>query len=381
MRQNEIFQKLFPSTSETKLNYSISEKAHEIKQNEGFEIEKVYQITKHSNRERKGNMRKNKMDNYELTASVHTLQIKSDMKANKEKDEFKEIESALSQKFIVEDDKGTDIIMNPNKLEDDIFKFDEFEKKFDYVMDILDLKEYGIVRADFRLDSYESNHYREFSKLNRYLISLFMIQYNVQNRYITYDALTMNQLSFCIKNKRFELENYDREEKNRITGNTKEIATSRLEERSKANGENWKNLGILKNLFTKDWFDRWDKVIKQENIEKVWESYNDVLEKIYKENRNTAPCEPCRFRTLTDFLLYYQDFIFSSKQMVDLLGRFEEVQNPKRRAKDFKYDYRIEYISNSDLQKAVKEIKRATREYFKPVENKNGKKATHTPTF
>lgn len=310
-------------------------------------------------------MDKNKMDKYELTASVHTLQIKSEGKAQKDGEDFKKIENALTQRFNVDEDKGTDIIMNLNKLNGDIFNFNEFEMKFNEVMEVLELEDYGIIRADFRLDNYEPNHYRDFSKLNRYLISLFMVQYNVQNRYITYDALTMNQISFCIKNKRFELENYDREAKNRITGNSNEKATSRLEERSKSNGCNWFSVRILENLFKDEWFNRWEKVTEQSNIEKVWKSYNGVLEKIYIDGKISNMNGDCRFRTLTDFLLNHKDFIFTSKQMVDLLERFDEVQNPKRRARDFKYDYGIEYISKSNIQQAVKEIKRATKKYFK----------------
>lgn len=114
----------------------------------------------------------------------------------------------------------------------------------------------------------------------------------------------------------------------------------------------------LQNLYAKKWNKEWMKVIEESNLEKFWKHQNDVLEKIYKENRNTAPCEPCRFRTLTDFLLYYQDFIFSSKQMVDLLERFDEVQNPKRRARDFKYKYGIEYLTKGRLKEEVRKIMR-----------------------
>jgi len=95
---------------------------------------------------------------------------------------------------------------------------------------------------------------------------------------------------------------------------------------------------------------KWNKVLK--NLDKVQQRYNDELEKLYKEDKNAYPC---RFRSLTDFIIQYQDCIFTKKQMIDLLSRFDEVKNPKTRAENHKKRYGIEYFSQKDVQMAMEE--------------------------
>ena len=73
--------------------------------------------------------------------------------------------------------------------------------------------------------------------------------------------------------------------------------------------------------------------------------YNDELERIYKEEKDAFPV---KFRSLTDFLIQYQNCIFCKAQMVDLLSRFDEVKNPETRAKNHKKRYGIEYFSKKD---------------------------------
>lgn len=88
--------------------------------------------------------------------------------------------------------------------------------------------------------------------------------------------------------------------------------------------------------------------------------YNEALQKKYYDGLNARPVQ---FRTLTDFLIQNQDSIFTSMQMVDLLKRLG-VSNPESRAKYHKKKYGIEYFSKSDVEYAIKEIKRATQQYF-----------------
>lgn len=75
-----------------------------------------------------------------------------------------------------------------------------------------------------------------------------------------------------------------------------------------------------------------------------------------------------KFRSLTDFLIQYQNCIFCKAQMVDLLSRFDEVKNPETRAKNHKKRYGIEYFSKKDVEYAVAEIKRASEKFFKGTE-------------
>lgn len=240
------------------------------------------------------------------------------------------------------------------------------------------LDHYRFLRADFRLDNYDGSHYQDFAKLNKYLISAMALTYEVKNCYKTDGLFSQNQLSIAIKNDYFQLENYDRNAKSKNTENHQEPAQARLEERTMAK-EFRRNYGdasgadgmeILKQEFTEKWLERWEKAL--ENLDAVGERYNEELERIYTEGKGAFPV---RFRTLTDFLIQYQDCIFSQKQLINLLERFPEVGNPKERAKSHKKRYGIEYISKKDARSAVDEIKRATLHYFE------GQKGVQTVPF
>ncbi len=266
------------------------------------------------------------------------------------------------------DGRITTSIINLNKIEGDIFKFTDLKKEMDALSEALNMPQYKFIRADMRFDNYDSEHYKEFAKLNRYLISMLAVTYKIKNTYKTDNLFSQSQLSIAIKNDYFEIENYDRAAKSALTGNHCESAQARLEERTV--GRQWRkiyknadikntNMDLLKKEFTENWFSRWDKAV--EMIDMVHKRYNDELEKIYKSGRDV---KPRMFRSLTDFLIMYQDCIFTKAQLIDLLSRFQEVANPKTRAENHKKKYGIEYFSKSDVQWAVNEIKRATTEFF-----------------
>lgn len=118
-----------------------------------------------------------------------------------------------------------------------------------------------------RFDNYDPEHYREYAKLNRYLISALAVTYSVGNCYRSTDLFSQKQLSVAVKNKYFEIENYDKEAESHGT----DIAKSRLEERSKA----WRNTD-MRSEFVDHWFARWDKALK--NLDAVHQRYNDELE-------------------------------------------------------------------------------------------------------
>lgn len=269
---------------------------------------------------------------------------------------------------ISSDGQITTSIINLNKIEGDIFGFTDFKKKMDILSELVNIPQYKFIRADMRFDNYDSQHYREFAKLNRYLISMLAVTYKIKNAYKTDNLFSQSQLSIAIKNDYFEIENYDRGAKSALTGNHCEPAQARLEERTAS--RQWRkiyknadmkdtNMELLKKEFTENWFSRWDKAVELTDM--VHKRYNDELENIYKSGKEA---KPKKFRSLTDFLIMYQDCIFTKAQLIDLLSRFQEVANPKTRAENHKKKYGIEYFSKSDVQWAVNEIKRATIEFF-----------------
>lgn len=292
-------------------------------------------------------MNQKKLEDYNLTGSIHTLAIKSPGIVEDIQEEVSNCIIASSQ---TKNGTTTTSIINVNKLIGDVFRYSEFETVFNTILAGAGIDEYNIVRADMRFDSYDKEHYRQYAKLNRYLISLLAVTYKVKNAYRTTNLFSQKQLSVAIKNKYFEIENYDKEAESEGA----DAAKSRLEERSKSWTDN-----DLKKEFTCSWFQRWDKALN--NIDIVHKAYNDALEQLYKEDKNAYPT---RFRSLTDFLIQYQDCIFCKAQMIDLLSRFGEVKNPKTRAENHKKRYGIEYFSQKDVQRAIQEIKRATKEFF-----------------
>lgn len=295
-------------------------------------------------------MKREKLENYKLVGSIHTLSIKTDRVDEEIQPELARCIKSSTQTR--NDITTTTSIINPNKLVGDIYAYSDFKTALDTILIGSGIFDYKIVRADMRLDSTDGEHYRQYAKLNRYLISALAVTYKVKNVYKTENLFTQKQLSVAIKNNYFEVENYDKEAESRGL----DIAASRLEQRSKR----WRD-NDLKREFVNGWSYRWDKAIN--NLDLVHKTYNDALEKLYRENKNV---KPIRYRSLTDFIIQHQDCIFCNAQMIDLLSRFpEEVRTPKNRAKHHKAKYGIEYFSKSDVKKAVKEIKRATKEFYK----------------
>lgn len=309
-------------------------------------------------------MKIEKRKQYKLTGSTHTLELKS---PEYEQSKDRNINECITTRI---NETGTEAIskINPNKLHGDIFSFSEFREVLHTILEESGIDKYRLTRTDLRFDNYESEHYKAFAKLNKYLISAMAMAYCTKNNYRAEDLFTGNQISLAIKNDYFELENYDREHKNKVTGNTTEPAKARLEERTTA--RQWRrlyqmeyvnpetNMTMLSWEFTVKWSERWKKA--RGKLKDVQDTYNDALVKKYHDGLSKRPVQ---FRSLTDFLIQNQESIFTSSQMVDLLTRLG-IENPKKRAKYHKKKYGCEYFSVADVDYAIAEIRRATTEYF-----------------
>ena len=200
-------------------------------------------------------MNKNKLQEYNLTGSIHTLEIKSSGEVS---DVMEEVSNCITTKTSsAKDKKESRSIINPNKLCGDIFSYNEFETVFDTILAGAGIGEYTMVRADLRLDSYHDKHYKEYAKMNRYLISALAVTYKVKNCYRATNLFSQKQLSVAIKNRRFECENYDKQAE-QLEKNGSDPTTSRLELRSKDFQDN-----NIKKEFIDHWFKRWDKALKK----------------------------------------------------------------------------------------------------------------------
>lgn len=303
-------------------------------------------------------MNRKKLEGYKLTPSIHTTQIKTNAVDTSE--------TTKNTLFCINDiSKKTNgdikVIINANEFCGDLFSYEDFVGVFKFILNDMSIDDetYSIVRADMRFDSYDEEDYRKYQKLNRYLISMLALAYKVKNTYRTDDLFSQQQISVAIKNSDFEIENYDREKKNEITGNTSEKAKSRLEERSKRhNTSNIWTVETLEKIFCKEWFKRWDKAINYRD--EVHRKYNDNLVEIYFRDKDKRPVV---FSSVNEFLKRYQDCIFTKGQMIDLLTRIG-VKNPETAAKNYKTRYGCEFFSKSDVLYAIDQIKKATTEYF-----------------
>lgn len=296
-------------------------------------------------------MKKDKLKNYTLTAGIHTVAVKSQGAVDDVQSEVEQCITASVHPGRKGSDMSTTSIINPNKLFGDLYSFDECCTAVQTILAGAGIDDYQVIRADMRFDSPDLNHYREFQKLNRYLISALAGAYKVKNAYCSVNLFLQKQLSVAVKNKYFEIENYDKA----AESHGKDPAASRFEIRSKC----FKDQDLRKE-FLERWPKRLEKAMK--HLEEVQGAYNDALEDLYREGLGA---DEVRFRSMTDFLIQYQDCIFCKKQLVEFLGRFpDRIKNPITYAENFKKRYKIEYFSESDVQYAVNEITRAAGEFF-----------------
>lgn len=293
-------------------------------------------------------MNSNKLQNYILTASIHTMAIKSPGLLDNVKDTLI-LKCITSSSQNQNGSRTTTSIINPNKLAGDLFRYSDFTAALDKIVAGAGINdEYKLLRVDMRFDSYDAQHYRLYAKLNRYLISALAVTYNVQNCYKTVNLFSEQQLSVAIKNKYFEVENYDKAAESAGT----DIAMSRLEERSKS----WQDNDIRRE-FIDHWFRRWDKAA--EHLQDVQNRYNAELAKLYFEDTGVR-----HFLNAREFITRYQDCIFCKAQMIDLCGRIGISGDPQNYAENYKKRYGIEYFSQKDVKAAIDEIKRATLQFF-----------------
>ena len=312
-------------------------------------------------------MNQQKLHDWRFTGSIHTLSIKSPGIA---KTQTQAAEDSAKIYIRTGDEIESFITINPNKYDKDIFCFSDFERIIAAITSECGVDYYEFIRTDFRLDNYDPKFYQSYLKLTRYIMAALSLTYGIKNNYITNDMFTLRQRSQAIKGKDIEVENYDRAAKSRQTENHKELAQSRLEFRTMP--REWRsiyleaegiesNMDLLKKSLTKSWFEKLDAASK--NFDYVQRFYNDNLEQIYREITDASNLS-MRVRSATDFIMWYQDCIFTRKQLIDLYRRLDSSTDPVLRADNHKRRYGMEFFSKSDMRIAIAEIKRAVMEFF-----------------
>ena len=217
-----------------------------------------------------------------------------------------------------------------------------------------DKAEYRIIRADFCFNSLEDS-YEDYRKLHRLLLSCLAKAYKYKNCYHTVDLWDDATLSIAIKKDDAEAENYNKAKQSWGA----DESSNRLELRSKKCNC---TIDKLSDVIEVKWSKQLDSSI--EHFEEVQKEYNCHLEMLYKADLEKDSRDR-NYLNLDAFLLQYKDCIFTRKQLIDLLRRFEEVKNPVKKANRFKEKHRIEYFSKADLNVVVRCLQEKMNDFFR----------------
>ncbi len=251
----------------------------------------------------------------------------------------------------------TYLLINPNKQgksEKLITRYSEFIEKMEFILNSVgvDLNDYDVIRADFCFNSTDPSSYNSYQKLHRLLISCLAKAFCYKNCYVSCDLWDYERLSIAIKKDDSEIENYNKSRQS----DSKDESANRLELRSKRMSGT-----TIEDQFMDKWFERLDKAAKC--FDEVQKESNKHLEKLYKQDL-AKPLKERNYLSLNAFLLQYKEAIYTRKQMIDLISRFDEVKTPTKKADKFKENHRIEYFSQKDLDYIIAILKKKTEEYF-----------------
>lgn len=293
-------------------------------------------------------MRKYKkiLDKYKLTAGIHTICIKTQDSVNTD---LRTTAAAVKSIKYNHQTGFTKIIINANKLNGFITSYGEFVESLSKVLEELEISNHTLIRADMCFDSYDTEHYKRFAKLNRLVISMMAYAYDVKNRYKTNDLFTNKQLSIAIKQPNsFEIENYDKEKESE----GRDIAKSRFEIRSTR-----MNNKTINEEFIYSWNKRFYNAYH--SFDETLNKYNTELIKLYTEEKQINK----NYKWST-FLHKYKNCIFTKQQAIKLLQMMGE-NKPEDKYKYFKRNYNLDTYRKTDVAAAILEIQRARDEFFK----------------
>ena len=297
-------------------------------------------------------MDKNKLKQYKLTGSIHTLNIQVPGRVTVP-EKMRQDGTAKVLYTPPKDrakDLNTHIKINPNAMNGDLFSFGEYERSMQEIINRLEITEYRLSRADLRLDSLQEGFFQNYWKLHRYLISGLALEYGVRNRYKTEDLISDDKLSLSVKGRGFQIEFYDKQAET----NGSDIVMARLEERSLARGDS--SLSDLAFEFGEAWKRRWNAALdKLDYVQKVYNAY------MHKQYRDKVLDHRMK---VNEFLLINAENFYTRDQMVQFLTEVGNVGNPQKVADNFRNRYKdkcnLEFFSKADCKHAVDEINRAT---------------------
>lgn len=296
-----------------------------------------------------------KLDNYNLTASIHTVDIRSkNMPSIPQNINLKVLKSSYLQKS-----QQWSIRINPNKLEGDIFCCSEFYATMHKLTGQLQLPDYIYYRTDIRLDSYEDD-FKAYYKLNQLLISLFSLLFHDTNGQAISHLLAGSKefTDISTKNQYWEVKYYNK----KFQTNDDDPAKARLEFRSL---KSTNRSGYTPHEIKMKWFEKLDQLPKlYDDLQKLC---NKMLFNAYQAYCNYNSKYQKKGDYATGFLSNYSNgmTIFTRNQLrefLQLCGLSEKTAS--NRTESIIERVYIEFFSRADLERYITKIKFAMDDYF-----------------
>lgn len=276
---------------------------------------------------------------------IHTIQVKCDAEIQQDTKSLPYIKDKA-----VKNSNGTySYIINPNKFNGEIQKYSEYEFAKDNIISFLEPSNPVITRIDYALNCYEDN-FDKLYKLNKVLILLLCIRYNLDNRYGSFDLLTNQKLCSRIQKPRLEVENY-----NKSIESPDNITKNRLEFRSK---QLYKVLVDKELCEFEKWVERINKAVTVQYYDLLQDKCNSFICQKYDAERAK------RGFNMKSFIYKNEDFFFTQEQLTKFFGMTKQYKDPNGQARKYKYNNDIEYIPYKVLIQYANIIKRAGEKFF-----------------
>lgn len=300
-------------------------------------------------------MNRDKLKTYSLTASIHTINIRSrDHPSTPANMDLGVIRANYLQKTQLWSTR-----INLNKLESDIFSYSEFCAAMHELTQRLQIPDYTYYRTDIRLDSYEDN-FKAYYKLNQLLIHLFSLLFHDTNGQGTGHMLLLSKEfnDVSTKNQYWEVKYYNK----KFQTNDTDPAKARLEFRSLRSTN---SKGYSPHEIKEMWFQKLDKLPGL--YEELQNNCNLELHAAYQAYCNYNSKGQKKSDYATGFLSNYNNSmtIFTRKQLREFLqmcGLSEK--SAASRAENLIDKVHIEFFSKLDIQRYIAKIKAAMDDYF-----------------
>lgn len=300
-------------------------------------------------------MKKQKLSDYALNASIHTFAVKS--KGVPTLPSTYDLEAIRAVNFPKMD--SWVIRINLNKLSGDIFSYSEFQAHAAELFTHMQIPKCTYWRTDIRLDSYEDD-FKEHYKLNTLLICLFSVLLKDTNGQPISHILTHTKefSDISTKNQYWEVKYYNKKFQTKDT----DPAKARLEFRSlKSTNEAGHPPHEIKEM----WFKKLDQLPML---------YED-LQKDCNKNLYSAYIDYCNYNSKSQqkrdlITSFFNDYahsmtVFTRHQLKEFLVMCGVKKERVEERTSYIYSKtHIEFFSKTDLQTYIAKIKTAMNDFF-----------------